>query len=96
MKVTRANFKSFIHKNRENLLIKVDSNFDGMVDCVMPVDDVYEPIKATDNNISHTFGIAGVWLVGNSRDWFDTFDDGVLQGISVSNCCGNFRVAVRL
>jgi vesicle coat complex subunit len=95
MKITRATFKSFVNKNKENLLVKVKSNFDGMVDCVTEVKDTFTP--ATKSNLSekYTLGIQGIWLVGQSRDWFKEYKESGLTGIEVSNCCGSFVVAIR-
>ena len=95
-KITIATIKAFIKNNAGNLFIKVNSSFDGMVDCVMPTDNkqfvraekAYHPC---DNNL----GIQGVWLVNGSRDSFTAYDDGVFQGIHVYNCCGSFIVATR-
>ena len=95
-KNTRATFKSFIRKNAGNLHINVKSDFDGMVDCVMPShrgfrvaqEDTREYMQ--ENNV----GILGVWLVGG-RDWFKGYEDDTYKGIEVSNCCGNFIVAIR-
>lgn len=95
MKITRATFKSFIAKNRERLLIRCESDFDGMTDCV---EQAHNPQfkAATPAEIAHenTLGINGVWLVGQSRDYFQEFSENGLSGIHVYNCCGSFTVAV--
>lgn len=95
-KITKATFKSFIKKNRENLLIKRKSSFDGMVDCVMPTENS-EFVKAqdTDGFNENTCGIHGVWLVNGSRDHFTEYSDGNVKGISVYNCCGSFIIGVK-
>ena len=95
-RITRATFKAFITRNRANLMIRTESSFDGMTDCVertgarefRPVEDAR---SGCENN---TLGIQGVWLVGSSRDWFSAFNADGLTGIHVSNCCGSFTVAV--
>jgi len=96
-KITRATFKSFVTKYAECLLIKNVSNFDGMVDCVMPVQrDFRFATKSTrhQNADKYTLGINGVWLVGSSRDYFTAYEDDNFKGIEVSNCCGDFIVAI--
>lgn len=98
MKPTIATLKSFIRKNRPNLLINVKSTFDGMTDCVQPRQDGFIPIKAHEynqnENDTNTLGIAGVWLVGGSRDWVEPFNSEDMIGYRVSNCCGSFVVAI--
>jgi hypothetical protein len=97
MKITRATLKSFIKKNQGKLLINNKTNFDGMVDCVMPCDDKgFRPIKSDDRpDNQYTLGICGCWLVGSSGDLFTVYDDGVHQGIEIYNCCGSFILAIK-
>jgi len=92
-KITKATFKSFIRKNSNRLHVKVCSRFDGMTDCVQSVADSFTPAQP-DGNISNTLGISGVWLVGDSRDYFEPFEADGFSGIKVVNCCGSFVVAV--
>tara|TARA_R110002020_G_scaffold472206_1_gene699969 strand:- start:318 stop:614 length:297 start_codon:yes stop_codon:yes gene_type:complete len=94
-KATRATLKSFIKKNRAELLIKVGSTFDGMVDCVMPVEDNdFSPALDTDRCTSNTLGVHGVWLVLGGRDYITRIETDDLVGLRVSNCCGDFSVAI--
>lgn len=91
-KITLAGLKSFIKNNKDNLYIKVNSDFDGMFDCVMSVESDWRKVDAgkidfTDN---HTLGICGAWLVGNSRDRIQIQDDGNL--ITVWNSCGDWEI----
>jgi hypothetical protein len=91
-----ATLKSFVRKNRANLLIKVGSTFDGMSDCVRQTgDDTFTPALDSDRVFSNNLGIAGVWCVGGSRDYLTAINENGVQGIRVSNCCGSFTVAVR-
>lgn len=98
-KITRATFKSFINKHKGHLNILELSRFDGMTDCIenlkgrLPVPVKYE---TPDHNYRYdtTLGIEGVWLVGDSRDYFTAYQDTLYKGIEVSNCCGNFIVAI--
>ena len=94
-KITKATFKAFVNKNRENLFILVKSDFDGMVDGVVECKGT--PQKARPSDLGHsenTLGINGVWLVGRSRDYFSHYEDEVFRGIKVYNCCGSFIVGV--
>lgn len=70
-------------------------SFDGMTDCVERCDTGYSAAKPTHTSAENTLGIAGVWLVGSSRDRITRFEDDTLVGINVYNCCGSFSVAVK-
>lgn len=95
-KITRATFKSFINKNMDNLHIDVRSSFDGMIDGLnWDKDHGFKKVETTGANFPNMHGVKGVWLVGNSRDNFTAYDDGIFSGIAVSNCCGYFTVAVK-
>lgn len=94
-KFTLASFKKFVRENRDGLYVMVQSSFDGMTDCVERVEMV--PMKAEPRDqegcFENTLGIKGIWLVGDSRDWFTPFEDEAFIGVRVSNCCGSFTVA---
>ena len=92
-KITKATIKSFIKKNFDNLYIKVESDFNGMTDCVEAVnDDFHKAVKEEYND--YTLGIANAWFVGGSRDYFAEYNDDNFKGYRVSNCCGRFILAV--
>lgn len=97
-KITLATFKKFISSHVDDLYLKVYSSFDGMVDCVVGFRDA-KFIKVTQNKDDYAFksnmGIKGVWLVGGSRDYFEPFEDNEFMGISVSNCCGHYALAIK-
>lgn len=95
MKITRATLKSFIKKNQDNLFIKVTSSFDGMTDCVQEVEDNFKKVDNIDFNDSHSFGIRGLWLVGESRDYFKEWEDKEYKGIEIYNCCGTSIIAIK-
>lgn len=101
MKITRATLKSFINKNKSELYINIKRSFDGRVDCVTECDNGFSKIASIVSNDyfqrqeKYTMGIQGLWLVGQSRDYFQTYDDGMYQGISISNCCGLSILAVK-
>lgn len=96
MKITATTFKAFIEKNRENLFVRVRSAFDGMTDGCEACSNIWEPAKASNlkNSDSHTVGVQGVWLVGQSRDSFTAKIENAMIVISVYNCCGAFAVGV--
>lgn len=100
-KITFATVKSFIKKNNGSLYIKVERKFDGMVDGVRSVKDDFSLVEAdkTESKCSdyneRTQGIKGAWFVGSSRDYFNEFEDCDFKGISVSNSCGSFVLAVK-
>lgn len=69
-----------------------------MTDCVQNCDNSrFRPATPSDirNDAGHTLGIAGVWLVGQSRDYFNSFNSDGFTGIEVYNSCGNFVIAVQ-
>jgi len=97
-KVTMATIKAFIRKNRNNLLIKNLSDFDGMVDCVMPANDTgfrkaQEPEQG--RNHENCLGIRGAWFVLGGGDRFSPFEDNGVIGYEVYNCCGNFVIGIQ-
>jgi hypothetical protein len=97
-KITLATFKAFIKKNKDNLFILNETDFDGMTDCV--TDCKGTPRKAefkdpaNEYALPNTLGIKGVWLVLDSRDYFKPYEDEVFKGIEVSNSCGRFIVGI--
>lgn len=98
-RITKTTFKSFIRKNADRLFIRNLSDFDPMVDGVRQCDDSgfrSVTIDAAKAGNSHTLGIAGVWLVGQSRDYFNSYSNDGFDGIEVYNSCGNFILAVQV
>ena len=95
MKTTKATIKSFIRKNTENLYINVKSEFDGMTDMCESQKGGFGKATMTDEYRNNRLGISGAWFVGNSRDYFSDYDDGVFAGYEVYNCCGKFILAVK-
>jgi hypothetical protein len=95
-KVTLASVKSFIKKNSNNLFIKTESTFDGMVDGVVYNHlSNYSKVELNNESINnkYTLGINGAWFVGSSRDYFKSYEANNMICISVSNCCGSFTLA---
>lgn len=43
----------------------------------------------------NTLGYRGIWLVNQSRDSFQHYEDEKFTGIKVYNCCGSFIVAIQ-
>jgi len=96
-KTTLATVKSFIKREAKNgnLYIKVNSSFDGMVDCVMPVEDSFRKVETLNLEEKNSLGIRGAWFVGHSSDSFDDFSDDNFIGYRVYNCCGTFFIAMK-
>jgi hypothetical protein len=97
-KVTLSTIKSFIRKNRANLLISNLSEFDGMTDCVQQTGTKgFRPATepSADRNHANCLGISGAWFVFNSRDYFSEFERDGVKGYHVYNCCGSFDIGVR-
>jgi hypothetical protein len=94
---TLTTIKSFIRKNPD-LYINNLSNFDGMVDCVMPCEDRgFRKATAPDQGYNHEnkLGIQGAWFVFGSRDYIRSYDDDRFSGYEISNCCGHFILAIK-
>ena len=94
MKITKATFKSFIKKNKNNLQVWVKSSFDGMTDCVQSVGGSFKAIQETEEWVEHSLGIKGVWLVNGGRDYFTKFEENGMVGIEYHNCCGYGIIAI--
>lgn len=82
--MTKATYKSFIRKN-DNLYFKSLSDFDGMVDCVMPTKSEWKKIEDKNDLLN---GQKIGWLVNGGRNYFTPIEN----GIEVSNCCGSFQI----
>lgn len=95
-KITLATVKSFVNKNRQNLLISTESHFNGMTDCVESCKSNFEFAKEQPKEWlkKETLNIDGAWFVGSSRDYFDTYENEEVQGIKVYNSCGSFILAI--
>lgn len=100
-KTTMATVKSFIKKNRPNLLINVKSSFDGMIDGLSYFKDGFEPVKEDKTEsksldyYNSTQGIAGAWFVGRSRDYIKPFENSLMTGFDISNSCGHFILCIK-
>jgi len=96
-KITLATLKSFAKRNADNLLVKMESGFDGMTDMVeYDKNASFNPtvINKEKANYYRT-GIQGIYTVGSSRDYFTLYEDEKLIGIEVYNCCGTSILAVK-
>jgi len=94
---TMATIKSFIRKNPA-LYIKNLSNFDGMVDCVMPCNDQgFRPVSAPEQgyNPENKLGIRGAWFVLGGGDRVYDYSEAGFTGYEVYNSCGNFVLAIK-
>jgi hypothetical protein len=91
-KITKSTIKSFINKNIDNIYVKVLSSFDGMVDCVMPVEMDFrkEIVDKTTSNYSYTLGVRGVYICGG--DLYRIYEDEKYTGYECYNCCGSFLI----
>lgn len=89
-----ATVKSFVRKNSDQLMINVKSSFDGMIDGCQWLNEGFKKAAPDTDHASHTLGIKGAWFVGQSRDYFTPFEENNLTGITVSNSCGHFVLAI--
>lgn len=98
-KVTMATVKSMIKRGLENdnLYIRIESDFDGMTDCVEHIDGAtFRKAEKTTVHVEHTHGVKGLWCVGSSRDSFYDMEwtSGKLSKVTVYNCCGSATLKV--
>lgn len=95
-KITLATVKSFLNKNRKNLHIRCDSTFSGMSDMVeQNVGAEFKAATIDNGNVDHNFGIEGAWFVGQSRDYFKSFENESYMGFEIYNACGSFILAIK-
>ncbi len=94
-KITLATVKSFVKKNSENLYINLKRDFDAMIDGSRQLNGGFEPAQKTEKNLANTLGLVKAWVVGDSRDYFQHFENEEFTGIQVSNCCSTFILAVK-
>jgi len=86
-KITKATIKSFIKKNKDNVLVKVISEFDGMVDGIeKSKNDEYKKIVSSSSDINELFVLG--------RNYFEVIDNEKYYGYSISNCCGLFELVI--
>lgn len=94
-KITKATFKSFIRKSGKNLLLKINSDFDGTIDGLRCFENSkFKPAEFTSSMLVNTLGVTGLWLNRSDND-FKKFETADLIGIHYSNCCGSGVIAVR-
>jgi hypothetical protein len=92
-KITKATLKSFIKKNKDNLYINVKSKFDGMTDSCESAHNGFSKAQKDNSFDKNKLGYKGIWLVHGSGNYFREYEDMILKGIEVYNCCGRFIVA---
>jgi len=95
-KITLSTVKSFVNKNRQNLLISTESRFSGMTDCVESCKSEFEPALEEPKEWlkKQNLNVQGAWFVGGSRDHFSSFENEKFVGIKVYNSCGSFILAI--
>ena len=98
-KTTMATVKAFMKlaASKGKLYLSTRSDFDGMVDCVMPCEDknFYNVSKhlTFQASKSNTYGLPGAWFV-HSRNWVSVYRDQDFIGYTIHNCCGSFVLAI--
>ena len=82
MKTTKHTFNKIVKK--DNLFIKVNSSFNGMIDGCEYFNNGFEKAERTEHNLRNTYGINGAWLVGGGRDYFELYEDENITHLSLS------------
>lgn len=94
-KITLATIKSFIRKNRAELLVNVKSSFDSSIDGQSSRNDGFKRATESDCPCANNLGISGLWFVGGGRNFFDPYSENGLTGYKIGNCCARFIVAIK-
>lgn len=94
-KITLATIKSFIRKNEGHLYINQKSSFNGMVDMVTDCNGGFKPATKREMSEQYTLGFNGLWIVGQSRDYFTPYEDSEFKGFEIYNCCGTSIIAIK-
>jgi len=95
-KITLATLKAFVKANTGNIYVNVESDFDGMTDCVESRNGGFEKREFKNEHIEQTLGYRGLWLVRGSRDYFQPYKDEHFTGIRVYNACGSSIIATTI
>lgn len=96
MKITLATVKSFIKTHEGYLFINILSEFDGMTDGMESRNLGFRPVNHEFSSESFSsVQLAGAHFVGSSRDYFTMYEDAQYIGMSVSNCCIHFIIAIQ-
>lgn len=94
-RISRTTVKAFLRKHADAILIRTESNFDGMTDCtVYERNPQFRAAPVTDLDDLHTMGVFGAWFVGGGHDYIVQYDTPTHTGYAVSNCCGSFVLAI--
>ena len=101
-KITLTTIKKFIKDNKGKIFISTINRFNGMTDGIDPCKDKSfksanqtEP-KQLDYGRDNTLGIENAHFVFDSRDYFMAYIDTEFYGYEISNCIGNFILAIKL
>ena len=92
-KITLATLKSFARRNNSHLYVKDIRSFSGMTDAIEEVDDEFKETTITDDRSFFKTGIVGLYTVGQSRDYFNIYEDENYEGIKLVNCCNTTILA---
>jgi|TARA_R100001530_G_scaffold43354_1_gene32970 hypothetical protein len=100
-KITLTTVKSFIKNNKGKIFISTLNRFSGMTDGIEPCNDkgFYLADQTDPKQLEHgrdnTMGIKNAYFVFDSRDYFSIYEDDQFNGYEVSNCIGNFILAIK-
>ena len=94
-KITLTTIKSFIKNNKGKIFISTRNRFSGMTDGIEPCNDKGFYLADQTDPKCHTMGIKNAYFVFDSRDYFSIYKDDQFNGYEVSNCIGNFILAIK-
>ena len=94
-KISLATIKSFINKNKSQIYLKQESDFDGYTDCVQQVKDDFSLCNHDATLNKNTLGLKGAWFVLQGRDYFRAYEDEQFTGFYIYNCCGSFSIVIK-
>lgn len=93
MGVSISTIKAFIKANFENLYIKTQSEFNGMIDGLEYVNEDFKKVEPSNGDYEYTLGVKGAWFVGSGRNLKEPFENETMKGYRIANCCGSFILA---
>ena len=93
-KITKSTINSFIRKNRDCVLVKTLSQFDGMVDCVMPQESDFTKMQfILDSEGKEHPSVRSARLYSGSV--YTSYENNGMVGYEIDDSCGTYIIAIK-
>lgn len=92
-KITKATIKSFIRKNKDEIMVLHTNRFDAYCDGVRPVSEPFERVEFRIENGKEVPSYLSVPL-DIRHNIFKPYNKNGMIGFEVYNCCGTYVVAI--